>query len=212
MIINLKAGEQQRIAINGRYLRIIEASSELKIIAEYIDGSTESNSMWRGMGWEHNRDFVAVSIESEWNQAIEISYTSGRIDDSRMSGVIDVRQKPLGGIQSTKLTINTVEEIISQANGSRYALRIKNTGATNVYIGTQDVIVDGYPLSPGEFIEIKAASAAEVYAYSDAENGQVVVLEEFIEGQYLSVPIEPLQTNTGAFIFSEGGDYISLGN
>lgn len=81
-------------------------------------------------------------------------------------------------IESFQFSVtSTAQELISSRD-LRMKVSIKNTGATDVFVGNSSVTTaNGYLLSAGESIKIEATS--EIYIISSGTS-TVSVLEEFV--------------------------------
>jgi len=210
MKISLKANLTEKIGAVGNYFRILEASGAISVTLYNQDGSTSHNEISKGMGWQTQQAFNAIELSSSVNQDVEFIYTNGRIDDDRITGVIDTRNAPLSGFKTTVLAVGAVEFIAVQANASRYGLILKNTGADIVKIGSVDVVLNGYKMSAGEVLNIKSSSASEIYAVANTLDSELTVLEEFKEYNGVLDTSNALFTEANAIIYAENGQVLNI--
>jgi hypothetical protein len=72
----------------------------------------------------------------------------------------------------------TAEKVVSANLANRKALFVYNVSNRKVYIGASDVTAaNGFPLSPGSYLEIKAGASVDVYYNGEADGQEIRTLE-----------------------------------
>jgi hypothetical protein len=209
MILQVLKGNQQTFNRVGSHFRVVDSSEVVKVTFE--GGSrTQTVSLEKGMAFKPDGGFTLFRIDSEVDQQISIESTLGQVEDNRISGTVNVRIDPLSGMKSSKVTLSAVEKNVVQSDVSRYALKVKNSGADGtILIGGADVVINGWPLEIGEVLELTAAAATELYAvFGTATVAELRIFEEFSKEQAISIPADVLLTELGANIYTENNDYL----
>ncbi|PLA73508.1 hypothetical protein CYQ88_10825 [Hydrogenovibrio sp. SC-1] len=210
MEIQLIENETQTLYVTGNAFRVIESS--IPVMCEfYGDGFAEKVSLQRGMAYTLDKQFNEVRLNSSENQKIEISVTFGKVDDNRLSGVIQTNKANQLGVETKKITmVSGVETVICVANAGRYSIKIKNTGVDSVLVGGIDVSTNGWLLSVGEILEINHASGAELYGLAPNANSELSMIEEYDQFDGVSIPDGALLAENGAPLYTESGEYLLI--
>lgn len=88
--MTLFAGHTITDAAVGQYFRILSGEEPVKVTFNFSNGRSKSTRWLVGLGALIEEPFATVQIESQVDQVIEFAYSMERIDDSRLTGDVDV--------------------------------------------------------------------------------------------------------------------------
>ena len=176
----IPAGESRKIPGKGRFIRGYSGSLPYRLRLTTEDGTNQLTDFQTGLAFESDGIFSQVEIENTAavDQVIGVYVAMGKVDDSRLTGQVDIS----GGI---KLGANPVVNAgngavvgsavkILDASTDRASVLIRNTGIFDLQVGVDAAsasAVAGVNLSPGSYgvftwgSEIWVNSLAGSYAY-----------------------------------------------
>lgn len=179
--IRLTAGVGTPIGITGTYFRVLSGTQDFRVSFQFTGGRSQYDTLFKvGIGVQLPEKFTAVTMESEVDQVVEIAYSIGRIDDSRLVGTINTSVTPASsyGEELTAVSATTATKVVS-ANGNR----ITGTLVADVdgYLWHDNTVssapgsTKGIPYVGGSLLQI--SNTAELWFHSQLA-GNVTLLEE----------------------------------
>lgn len=141
---SLSAGVGYQIGATGNYFRILSGTQDFRVGFEFPTRSYETN--WKvGIGAKLADKFTSLTLISEIDQTIEIAYGFGVIDDSRLTGDVDINgllsvvNSGASSLANTTATIPAASAELVAANTARQNVVI--TPDVDCHIGAAGVSV-----------------------------------------------------------------------
>ncbi len=182
LTIKLGAGVGTPIGAKGNYFRILSGTSDFRVSFNLSNGREYSTNWKVGIGARLDQAFNSLTVESDIDQTVEIAYGFGSIDDSRLTGDVDINGilsvVNAGGSSyddpNVTLVAATAAAVLS-ANTNRLKATIQPD--VDIYIGKDATVTnaDGILIKAGGSVEVD--NTAALYGYSVA-GGLVRVLED----------------------------------
>lgn len=167
----------------GSYFRVIAADGVVNVRL-YRSGYPVAESIGVGVGfWVRPAGgFDRVDIVSDVLQTVKVGVSDGDGGYDAMTIVGDVKTSPKSGTECNQLapvTVGVARVKIADADPLRRELRIRNAGGVDVYVGADDVTVEGGALkiAPGEMWIESGAAAIEWHAIAAVADNELRLME-----------------------------------
>lgn len=180
--IKLLAGEERIVQTVGNYLRFLSGDADVKIRLDELNVDTKFKI---GVGVRLDSVFTQVAVSSEVDQVVEMITAMGFIDDSRLTGDVDVNGllsvvNAGGSSYSSPAVVSLLAGVASSVLSQDTArLKASIQADVDIFVGG-DVSVsvsNGLKLLAGQVLVVD--NTAQLFAVS-ALDANVVVLEEYI--------------------------------
>ena len=182
--VSLTAGQGAPIGATGSYFRILSGGGDVQVTFNY-DGGNYHTTDWKvGIGATLKTRFTSLMIVSPTTQIIEIGYGDGTIDDSRLTGDVDINGllsvvNAGGSTYSEKITALTSGAAVEVV--SINALRSVGTFSANAdgMLWRDNTVSEtkGLPYQAGNLYEIKNTAALW---FHPLDNGTAHLLEDIL--------------------------------
>lgn len=171
---NLAAGEDQHFYVVGNYFRILEGGGDVRVRFPNLN----INSVLQvGIGVQLER-FHEVILSSESNQKIIFAAAVGRIDDSRLTGVISTTQK--GGASYSAPDVVSLTAGVSREVLPQDLTRLKGViqPEADIYIGSSSAVTTSTGIKITADTILETDNSAALWAICQAASS-VRILQEF---------------------------------
>lgn len=178
--VSLTANIQAPVAATGRYFRVISGSQQVRVGFRFKNGREYQSVFKVGIGVELPEVFESVTLESSVTQEVEIAYSMGRIDDSRLVGTINTSVAPATtyGEQITAVAATTATKVVNE-NGNRitatFVADIDGFVWHDNTVTSAPGATKGIPYTAGSLLQI--TNTAELWFHSQLA-GTVTLLED----------------------------------
>lgn len=180
--IKLQAGIGTPVGVAGSYFRVLSGTADFRVTFKYASGQQYDTLFKVGIGVQLPERFTGITIQSTIDQTVEIAYSSGRIDDSRLVGSVNAVNSPATGYDEeiTAVTAQTATKVASE-NGNRVVGTLVVTADGYLWhdntVDSSPGSTKGIPYTAGSLLEIR--NTAELWFMSEIA-ADATLLEEVI--------------------------------
>jgi hypothetical protein len=163
--------DPKKLAMAGRYFKVISASGAIKLRFFYEDESELETELYQGLGIKHPYKYKSFIVSADTPQEVVIFASDAELIDDRS----ETSLTGAATLESNKadLLTNTVSQIVPARLG-RQSVMIQTSDV--LYIGGANLdATNGVKVDAGEAIEINTQSA--IYGLSGTDQ-TVRILEE----------------------------------
>lgn len=181
------SGTDEKVLPQGTYLRILETSAAISIVAEESGRViADLQSVQQGLAWEsEDKDqnlvpFTRARVTSLIAQTVKLAVGYGRVLNDATSGNVTATVVKGTTLVVSKVTVGAVSGVLLAANTARRRVRFKNTHATDTFYFRDDggaATVNDYPVGPGEETLIETTDGFNAIR-GGANDVDVRILEE----------------------------------
>jgi hypothetical protein len=178
--VGLLAGQEQKIQTVGNYFRILSGVADVRVRIESLNIDTLFKV---GVGVRLDAQFTEIAIYSDVEQVVELIAASGYVDDSRLTGDVDINGllsvvNSGGKSFSAPVAVTLLPEVaaaVLPADLTRLKAVIQPK--IDIFIGGDNTVDDsnGIKLAAGALLNVD--NTAELWAYSVAGGGVPVLVE-----------------------------------
>lgn len=176
--VSLTAGIATPVGATGRYFRVISGTEQIKVSFRFKNGKQYDTVFKVGIGVELPEVFESITLESKITQVVEVAYSMGRIDDSRLVGSVNTTVQPATsyGEEITAVTAQTATKVISE-NGNRltatFHAQIDGRLWHDDTVDSDPASLKGIPYIADSLVEIK--NTAELWFMANAATTTTVL-------------------------------------
>jgi hypothetical protein len=161
---SLPAGEPVTFAVTGSYFRVISADDDFQVT---FIGPEITTDIMSGLGFRLEEDFTGIRLYSVTAQVVKIAAGRGLVDDSRLTGQVDLNgalqmlQSSATQVAQGSVTVTTAATLIVAANLDRRSMlmQLDEAAAGPVWYGTTSGVTtsNGIKIKPGGSLSIENA-------------------------------------------------------
>lgn len=180
--VSLKENNASIVGATGDYFRILSGVEDVTITFNFAGGKTQTTRWKVGIGAKFPTKFDGLLIESAVDQVIEIAYGMGSIDDSRLTGDVDVNGllsvvNKGGTAYTEKITplVAGAVAVVADQNTNRAAGTFVADVSGRLWHDGMVSSTRGIPYTAGSVVQVQ--NSAELYFYPAAA-GEAQLLED----------------------------------